>query len=280
MSTELTDGPSPMDWLTFQKRLKPFEGWAIYADVEGFSNFMSLDDGHTINRGLIGLQRLTTALWKIGSLAYPGKDPAAPSERLFMHQFGDGYLVWPDSYEDQVERPLLICIALMRCLISQNIAIKATISTGSLSDMLGVFAHDIRDHIDRCGVARLGSGIMTFTPALGTAVSNAYKLGDRLRGAQLIVDHRAIARVELPSWLRWSTAPNTGNESWSALDWTHGTCPHLVELCRTADISCPDPANAQRALVNYMQVPPVPSPEWRESTLRVAGLLQPEATTL
>lgn len=261
-----------MDWLTFkQRRRANHQGWAIYIDVEGFSKFLDTDSNEHVGRGLGGLQRLTTALWNIGALAYPGKDPGQPAERLFMHQFGDGYLIWPDSWEDTFDRPLMICVAVMRSLMVSGTAIKASISCGSLGDVLGVYAHEIKDQVED-GAARIGSGVMRFTQVLGTALSNAYKCGSRLRGAQLIVDHRAIPKKSFPSWLAWSSAAAGADDTWSAVDWVHGTSPQLERLCQVSKIRYPTPTEVETAVVSYMQMSPRPPKEWCELTIRSTNL--------
>jgi hypothetical protein len=259
---------TPMDWLTFdQRKGENNQAWSIFIDVEGFSSLQNVQSTSEVSRGLNGLRLLTTELFKIGANAYPGKTFNAAAERLFMHQFGDGYLIWPCCWEDQVERPLLICIAIMRSLILSKVATKAAISYGSLSDQLFVYAHDIKEKPGfKHGRASIGNGLMTFTPALGTALINPYKLSNKLKGAQLIVDYNAIAPPLLPAWLSHRT-PRESDGSWGVVDWVHGTSEQLEFLCEAAQIACPSPSETERALREYMELEPRPKCAWRDATL-------------
>jgi hypothetical protein len=262
----------PMDWLTYGKRKDAGgEKWAIYIDVEGFGTLLKSDDPNKVGRALQGLRRLTTALFNVAATAYPGRDPGNPFERLFMHQFGDGYLIWPDFCEDELERPILICVAIMRSLICAGIAIKTAISFGSLSDLFGIYGADIRNRVDNRGNARPGHGLMTFTPALGTALDNAYKLGSAMTGAQLVVDFRAIGQNELPTWLGWAPTTPT-NSTWGIVDWVHGTSARLERFCQVSGLTCPNSQDTERHLESYMSLVPMPPEKWRQHTLASAGL--------
>ena len=155
----------------------------------------------------------------------------------------------------------------MRSLIVQGTAVKAAISKGSLSDVRGIYAAGIRNHV-KDGAARLGSGLMTLTPTLGTALSRAHKLGSALSGSQLIVDHKAIQPAELPDWLNWRQS----NSAWSSVDWVHGSSEKLKRLCQVSKLGCPASAHVEAALLDYMQLEPHPPEKWRALTLEMAGL--------
>ena len=61
--------------------------WSIYIDVEGFSEIYRLRQGRAIQ----ALGEVMETLFLVASKKFP----TAP-ERLFIHQFGDGFVVVSD----------------------------------------------------------------------------------------------------------------------------------------------------------------------------------------
>lgn len=79
------------------------KSWAIYIDIEGFSKiFVKISPVRAIS--LLG--KLMSSIYLIGDKIYPND-----SERLFAHQFGDGFLIVSDFPEKNLERPIAISIA-------------------------------------------------------------------------------------------------------------------------------------------------------------------------
>jgi hypothetical protein len=70
--------------------------WSIYIDVEGFSEIYRLRQGRAIQ----ALGELLEALFLIASKKFP-----ATPERLFIHQFGDGFVVVSDFIEPNPQTP-------------------------------------------------------------------------------------------------------------------------------------------------------------------------------
>jgi hypothetical protein len=90
--------------------------WSIYIDVEGFSESYRFRQG----RATQALRELMEALFLVASKKFP----TAP-ERLFIHQFGDGFVVVSDFMEVSPQRPIAICLVVMRHLIGRGVATKA-----------------------------------------------------------------------------------------------------------------------------------------------------------
>ena len=107
--------------------------WAIWVDIEGFRKKYERHededekrDKKVPNPAINELCDLTEALFRIGDRVF-----SEHGERLFIHQFGDGFVVVSDFQEESPNRPIDICIALMRHLLSKGIVSKASISGGS-----------------------------------------------------------------------------------------------------------------------------------------------------
>lgn len=133
--------------------------WAIHIDIEGFGT--KWDD--TID-AFLGLNALMEGIFLIGDNAY-----SEPPDRLFAYQFGDGFLIVSDFHEPNLDRAVLVCIALLRYVLSKGAIAKAAIAEGDLSGIEGCYPEVIRKrNVD--GQVRLGHGLMTVFPVMGTAL--------------------------------------------------------------------------------------------------------------
>ncbi len=95
--------------------------WAIWVDIEEFSDLYRRHESCAIQ----SLGALMEALYYVASRAFCGDD-----ERLFIHQFGDGFVVVSDFPKNSPKRPVAISIAVMRHLLCKGTASKASISGG------------------------------------------------------------------------------------------------------------------------------------------------------
>ncbi|MDZ7779957.1 MAG: hypothetical protein U5R14_08515 [Gemmatimonadota bacterium] len=77
---------------------------SLYIDVQGFKQRSSRDHVQAIGE-------LMAAIARIGRRVFPKE-----RERLFAHQFGDGFLVVSDYPEENLDRCAAIAIALIRRL--------------------------------------------------------------------------------------------------------------------------------------------------------------------
>jgi hypothetical protein len=109
--------------------------WSIYIDVEGFGVMYRCDQ----RQALAALSGLMDALFQIASRVF-----SISPDRLFIHQFGDGFVVVSDLPETQPERPLAITIAVMRHLLAKGVATKAAVSAGDFSDVFDCYPPDVR----------------------------------------------------------------------------------------------------------------------------------------
>jgi len=161
------------------------ETWALYIDIEGFAQHW--DD--TIN-AFLGLNALMEAICRIGMNVYPNV-----RERLFCYQFGDGILITSDFHEENLSRPVLIAIGILRHVLAKNRVAKACLAEGNISCIAGCYPKEVRDATDRSHVP-LGDGILITTPVLGNGLLNTVGLGKKgPRGPLLLVDSKLQGRL-------------------------------------------------------------------------------------
>lgn len=113
--------------------------WSIWIDIEGFSTLW--DRG---NKAILGLRAAMEGIYQIGTRIYHA-DP----DRLFAHQFGDGFIIVADFHEPQLDRCAAIAIALMRHVSGA----RPAIAEGAFADISGLWpmaiqAAAVRDGAD------------------------------------------------------------------------------------------------------------------------------------
>ena len=110
--------------------------WAISIDIEGFSKHYEYDEERK-TYAILALGELMSSVFLVGSRCFPGTLEKNFSERLFTHQYGDGFLVCSDFPEPDASRAIAITVAIMRHMTMKGYVTKAAISTGDLSDIRG-----------------------------------------------------------------------------------------------------------------------------------------------
>jgi len=140
--------------------------WALYIDIEGFGakwNDTTMD-------AFGGINALMQGIFWIGDRYYHD-----PPDRLFAHQFGDAFLVASDIHEQKLDRAVLVGVALLRHLLANGETAKCAIAEGELSDIQNCYPLEIRNQLEKWNI-RIGSGVMTVTPVLGSALINTVSL--------------------------------------------------------------------------------------------------------
>jgi hypothetical protein len=210
--------------------------WGFYIDVEGFSAIYRNDKA----RAICVLNELMEALYKVGSTVF-----SESPDRLFIHQFGDGFVVVSDFPEKTAERPLAICMAIMRHLIARGVATKAGISAGDFADIFSCYPPAIQEAAEDHRYVRLGEGLMTIIPVMGSALTNSYRLLSRCHGAVLLLD--ATAFCELPAGvMARGTSP-------TVIDWIHSDFPLVRKICDTSGLKYIDPTAAETQIRSYLR---------------------------
>jgi hypothetical protein len=231
-------------------------GWAISIDIEGFSKNYEYNENKR-TWAILAIGELMSAIYRIGHCCFPGTAEKNFSERLFAHQFGDGFLLCSDFPEPDASRAIAIAVVLMRHLILNGYAAKAAISTGDLSDITGCYPQPMRDASGRR--LNMGSGLMTIIPVMGTALTKAHNLASSVKGAVLVVDKQLLEKG-LPTGIR------TCRQYKYCIDWISSDLPLINEIATISKLSTANTNELFAKLRDYCSTEPVPPPSWTEAT--------------
>lgn len=230
--------------------------WAINIDIEGFSiNYEHSEDRKSF--AIRALAELMDSIIKIGTLCFPGDPRNNFSDRLFVHQFGDGFIICSDYPETDAIRAISIAVTIMRHMMIKGFATKAAISTGSMSDIRGCYPESVRDTKD--GIVDLGMGIMTIISVMGTALTKAHKLSTTKKGAVLILDEN-VARLGIPEGVIIK-----GGLGY-CIDWMSSRLPMSDEIADTAGLYTDNSQKLLEKLDLYCKQEPPPPNSWIEAT--------------
>jgi hypothetical protein len=231
--------------------------WSIWFDVEGFSELYQTDDMQAI----IALRELMESLYRIGSTIF-----SQPPDRLFIHQFGDGFVVVSDFSETCPTRPIAMSLAVMRHMVFRGVVTKAAISAGGFADISSAYPcvvkHALKDH----RFVELGRGLMTITPGMGTALINSYKLANNRKGCVLVFDPSPFGLVSEGVIIKYSSPP--------VIDWVHSNLVMVDEICDKSGLEKVDKTTAEERLKEYIkQHRAMLKDDWIRSTLESVGLI-------
>jgi hypothetical protein len=230
--------------------------WGISIDVEGFSkNYEHSENRKTF--AILALAELMDSIVKIGRLCFPGKSEINFSDRLFVHQFGDGFIICSDYPESDATRAISIAVTLMRHMILKGFATKAAISSGDMSDIKGCYPNSVRDTEDER--VDLGMGIMTVISVMGTALTKSHKLAGTHSGAVLIIDDNLVD-LGLPN----GSIIQSGQGN--CIDWANSNLPMVEDIARKAGLFIGTPARIIEKLNAYCTIEPIPPKSWIDAT--------------
>jgi hypothetical protein len=230
--------------------------WSIWIDIEGFSSLYQVDQ----SRAIFALGFLMEAIFLIGSKIYP----KAP-ERLFVHQFGDGFVIVSDFPEASAERPIAIAICLMRHLIAAGIACKSGIACGGFADVSGCYPQVVLEQVSNGHLVNVGEGLMTITPVMGTTLIASHKLSGKRKGAVLLLHDACFTTIPEGIVVR--------KAEYSTVDWVHSNLDITRRISREAGLIYLNPAEAEISLRQYINSNKLNvGEEWTLSTIGANGL--------
>ena len=212
------------------------ESWAVYIDEEGFAQHW--DETMAAFRGLNALME---AICRIGKNVYPGE-----VERLFAHQFGDGFLIGSDFHEENLSRATLIAIAILRHILAFDRIARAALVEGDIADVSGCYPMEVRGESDRSRV-RLGAGILTTSSVLGVGLLRSVGLAKKgPRGPLLLVD--SSLRNRLPIDVQVTDV----EKDVISVDWLRGEPNGLHELQVQAELAVEPESKRVDRIRRYM----------------------------
>jgi len=237
------------------------ERWSIYIDIEGFSALWDKED-----QVLWSLGELMRSIFLIGRECYPDSP-----ERLFAHQFGDGFVIVSDFHEESLERCATIAIAIMRHVAATGRLARGAIAEGELSDIQGCYPKEVRDALESDHTVSLHMGVMTTNPVMGTALIRAVGVDKRApRGPLLTIESAQVSRLGSEISLR-----PIGDGKLTSIDWAHSNPPQLSSIQKRAGISSPAPSALDSMLTEYCHQQAVPD-DWRENVHSLLGVPKPD----
>ena len=234
--------------------------WAIYIDVEGSSRIYATDEAQFI----ASVDALMESIVRIGSLVYP-EDP----NRLFAHQTGgDGFIIVSDAMRTP-EMPIAIATVLMQKVLESGAVAKAGISQGDFADVRGCYRTLRHLATDGDGRYRLGAGLMTVFPVMGTALTNAHRLATRWpRGARLAVDAAMVNQV--PD----GVAVSHTERDLIVVDWVHTRTSTMEDISSKAGIQLLPPSELEQKLAACVaSTGDATDEDWKHYTLCLNGCL-------
>jgi hypothetical protein len=235
--------------------------WAINIDIEGFSKHYEYDEGRK-TYAILALGELMNSVFLIGSQCFPGTPENNFSERLFAHQYGDGFLICSDYPELDGSRAIAIAVAIMRHMIMNGYVTKAAISTGDLSDISGCYPKPMRDVQDER--LDVGMGLMTIISVMGTALTKAHRLAATRKGAVLVLD-KQLAEIGLP------VGTKTRDTGSCCIDWIASDLPLADEIARKSRLRTGIAKELCENLKTYCATEPTPPASWVEATFASVG---------
>jgi len=225
------------------------ESWALYIDEEGFTQHW--DD--TMN-AFLGLNALMEAICRIGMNVYP-----ATVERLFCHQFGDGFLITSDFHEEDLSRSVLIAIAILRHILAVGRVARASLAEGNVSDIAGCYPKEVRDAPDRSCVY-LGAGLLTISPVLGEGLLRTIKLDKKGPRGPLL-----LAKSKLQSRLNIDISITGIDDETILLNWLKGEPKGLLNIQKRANLAIQPEADRINKLTKYIKSYNTLNKEWTDS---------------
>lgn len=235
------------------------ERWAIYIDIEGFSALYP--EG---NDALWALNKLMLAIHRIGKNVFP-----EPPDRLFAHQLGDGFLIASDFHEKKLDRAVSIAIVLMKFITSFGVFARATIAEGGLSGITGCYSDEVMNECEKNGwsTSRMGAGLMTIFPVMGTALINAVGIDKRSPKGPLL-SMAASYKERLSDCFMISDIRET---ELIAIDWVHTDFDELTNIREKAFLKYPNPENLEILVKKYLAKHQLPK-EWVSSCSTYMGV--------
>lgn len=233
------------------------ERWAINIDIEGFSALYGSE-----TQVLLSLGSLMEGIYLIGKRCYP-ESP----DRIFAHQIGDGFIIVSNFGSDSLAVPVAIAIALMQHVAATGRLAKATIAEGELADIKGCYPQTIRDALQDNGRVRMGRGLMTIFPVMGTALIRAVGLSKNSPSGSLLTI-RKEDQPRLPAGVRISEIKGSYLE---AIDWIHSNIELVQEIQQKASLNQPGYQILERIVTDYCRSKDLKD-EWKGNTLRLLSL--------
>ncbi|MCY4239000.1 MAG: hypothetical protein OXC93_11720 [Rhodospirillaceae bacterium] len=226
--------------------------WCIFVDILGFSKLWESEQ----SKAVYGLRELMWAIHRIGTRVYPNE-----GDRLFVHHMGDGFAIVSEFGEPSFDRPLGIAVALMRHVASTGMFAAAAVSEGDFADTTGCYPDEVMRDCEDGHVVRLGAGLMTLSPVMGTAFIRAYRLNeDTPSGPFMVVSQKHEDRI--PSGFEFRSVRGKRKTGLISVDWIKTESPTVARIQNSASLQAPKADDLVQAIRNYCVDYPCVGKSW------------------
>lgn len=230
--------------------------WAIFIDLEGFRALYDKE-----NLVLLALGELMEGIYHVGCKCFP-ESP----DRLFAHQLGDGFVIVSDFHEDSFDRPISIAISLLRHVASSGRFAKASISEGQFADIQSCYPSTVTSSLCPDKRVRLGAGIMTIFPVMGTALIRAFSIGKNCPSGPLL----AVASVERERIPAGLVIHETPSQDIILVDWIHSHTALSEKVTKGAGLKSPTTEELIEIVQDYCHSQNIKE-EWRANVGKYLG---------
>lgn len=183
-----------------------------------------------------------------------------PADRLFAHQFSDGFLLLQDDWRPTIDRSLAIAIGLMRYLLNWGFVGRAGIATGDFSDISSLFEivqEEANHHVQRAEP----DGVMTTASVMGDALINAYNVQTNDLSGPLLFVHPALR--DRISDQQLCTQEDSSKRL--VIDWFRSDVPSLDEVLSILEIKWHTTETLTNNLRAHVNAHPSLSASWKEN---------------
>ena len=215
----------------------PKDRWAILIDLEGFRALYDKE-----NLVLLSLGELMEGVYHVGCKCFPGSP-----DRLFAHQVGDGFVIVSEFHEESLDRPIAIAISLLRHVASSGRFAKAAISEGQFADIQSCYPPTVTNSLGADKRVRLGAGVMTIFPVMGTALIRAFSIGKSCPSGPLLAVASA-ERERLPAGL---VIHETPSKDIILVDWIHSHTALTERITKDASLNSPTTEELTESIKEY-----------------------------
>lgn len=221
--------------------------WCIYIDIEGFSSIYRQDS----RRAETLLGYLVEAIWLVGSKVFHNLE-----DRLFIHQYGDGFAIVSDHHERDLNRAVNIGVFIMQRILILGGVARAGLSEGEYGDILGMYPHSIENEAARIfqetgcsGGLSVGRGIMNINQTMGSSFINSVSVGKAKRKGPLFLTNAVLQnRLHLED----STLVHASNGI-SEINWLQYSSDGLDAIFLKTGIEKPSIDDLSRTLRRYLE---------------------------
>jgi hypothetical protein len=231
--------------------------WAIYIDIEGFSELFKCERFDIIR----SLCDLMEAIFLIG-------ERCTEENRIFAHQIVDGFTIVGNYNGLSLEMPVAIAISILRHVAVSGRFAKASIGEGDSGDYTGHYPNRVLDAQENGHRVRMGSGLLTLFPVLGTAHIDAYRVHEKSPSGSLLTV-ASSNRNKLP---QNTIVKEVSCGTLLSIDWVHSEINLVNEIQRSANLRSPNIKEIEQAFLNYKSHKNPPPPHWIKSTWELLNL--------